>query len=459
MSHIRNRILKLNDKPVLEAKSCVIYVMSRDQRLADNYALQVAQEQAIRLEVPLAVAFCLYPAAGKRSREHYEFMLAGLQLVEAELAKKNIAFIMLLGDGERRLKGLLGYLKPQAVIFDFNPLRGPRRLHRQIADIANCSVAEVDTHNIVPVWTASDHQEIAARTLRPKLKRQLATYLETPASVRRHPHDWPGTVQTMVQLKDRIAKLTSSLRANGSDISRFKPGEKAAAKALKEFVGERLEGYAEQRNNPTVNGQSELNPYLHFGQLSSAQAVRAVLEAVGERPALQADADAFIEEITIRKELSDNFCWYNEQYDQLAAAPEWARRTLDKHANDEREFVYELSEFEAAQTHDEAWNAAQRQLVRTGKIHGYMRMYWAKKVLEWSSTPQRALETLLYLNDFYHIDGGDPNGYVGILWSIAGLHDRPWGERPVYGVVRSMVYSGLKRKFDVQAYIDMYPAA
>jgi deoxyribodipyrimidine photo-lyase len=158
----------------------------------------------------------------------------------------------------------------------------------------------------------------------------------------------------------------------------------------------------------------------------------------------------------VRKELADNYCYYNGKYDSLEGAPEWAQRTLAKHAADPREFIYTLEQFKNAETHDEAWNAAQLQLTRTGKIHGYMRMYWAKKVLEWSKTPDEALTTLLYLNDFYHLDGGDPNGYVGILWSVAGLHDRPWGERPVYGVIRSMVYGGLKRKFNIQAYIEKY---
>jgi deoxyribodipyrimidine photo-lyase len=308
----------------------------------------------------------------------------------------------------------------------------------------------------VPVWLASDHQEIAARTLRPKIKRLMAEYLDEAKPLQKHPYDWPGTVKAIDELKEHIDATLAGVPSNGSDISRFEPGEKAAQKAVKTFVSQRLEGYATQRNDPSDDGQSELNPYLHYGQLSSATVVRAVMEATGSQSKNQADADAFIEEITVRKELSDNFCFYSQDYDKLRGAPEWAQRTLDKHKDDAREFTYSRQQFEAAETHDEAWNAAQRQLVRTGKMHGYMRMYWAKKILEWSATPQGALQTLLYLNDFYHIDGGDPNGYVGILWSIAGLHDRPWQERPVYGTVRSMVYNGLKRKFDIQAYIDQY---
>lgn len=453
---IHQRIRKLNDKPVLQDKTCVLYVMSRDMRIRDNFALQVAQEEALRLKAPMAVVFVLYPHSGQRAREHYEFMLAGLREVELELAKKNIPFMMLFGKGDERHGGLLHHLKPQALIFDFSPLRGPQKLHYAIAQKADCAVFEVDTHNIVPVWTASDHQEIAARTLRPKLKRLLSDYLEEAKPLQKHPHGWPGTVKTMDELQNHIDATLEGVRPNGTDISRFKPGEKAGQKAMKDFVSERLQGYAERRNDPALEGQSELNPYLHYGQLSSAAAVRAVMEAAGSDSGLQADVDAFIEEITVRKELSDNFCFYNQDYDKLRAAPEWARNVLDKHKHDDREFVYTRQQFEAAETHDQAWNAAQRQLTKSGKMHGYMRMYWAKKILEWSNTPQAALETLLYLNDFYHIDGGDPNGYVGILWSIAGLHDRPWGERPVYGTVRCMVYNGLKRKFDVKAYERMW---
>ncbi len=454
---LNNRIRKLNDKPVLQAKSCVIYVMARDQRVRDNHALLVAQEQALRLEVPLVVVFCLLPRAGQRAREHYEFMLKGLQEVESDLAALNIPLMLVHGSPYERLQGVSHHLKPQAVVFDFSPLRGPLALHRKIAESAECTVVEVDTHNIVPVWFASDHQEIAARTLRPKLKRLIPDFIPVAKQIKHHPYGWPGTVKSLKDLQSDIDTIVAKVPANGTDISRFIPGETAAQALLDDFIQHRLSGYSERRNDPSKHGQSEINPYLHYGQLSSANVVRAILEAVGNDDSLAADADAFIEEITVRKELSDNFCFYNPQYDQLAGTPEWARRTLDKHKDDVRDPRYDRQQLEHAQTRDEAWNAAQRQLTRSGKIHGYMRMYWAKKVLEWSATPQEALEVLLYLNDFYHIDGGDPSGYVGILWSIAGVHDRPWGDRPVYGVVRSMVYNGLKRKFNIQDYIDAWP--
>jgi deoxyribodipyrimidine photo-lyase len=428
--------------------------MARDQRVHDNHALAAAQRQAIASGVPLAVVFCLLPQTGQRAQEHYRFMIEGLREVEAELEQYNIPFMMVIGDPLQRLGGVLHHLKPIAVYFDMSPLRGPRKLHQAIADAAECAIYEVDTHNVVPVWQASDHQEIGARTLRPKVNRLMPDYLDPAPELQKQVIEWPGTIKSLEWLNSRIDEVVEAIPANHTDISRIIPGEKAAQATLQDFVESRLEGYADNRNDPTVDGQSELSPYLHYGQLSAAMVVRAVLQAAGDNPSLQPDADRLIEELVVRKELSDNFCWYNGNYDSLKGVPEWAQRSLQKHVEDPRQFSYTLEEFKNAQTHDLAWNAAQLQLIKSGKIHGYMRMYWAKKVLEWSSTPEEALQTLLYLNDFYHLDGGDPNGYVGILWSIAGLHDRPWGERPVYGVVRSMVYTGLKRKFDIKKYED-----
>lgn len=442
----------LNDKPVLDDSSCVLYVMSRDQRVNDNHALALAQAQALELGVPMAVVFCLLPGSGQRAREHYQFMLDGLKEVEADLKTVHIPFMVLIGSAEERLKGVLHHLTPQAVYFDFSPLRGPRRLHQAIADAADCAVYEVDTHNIVPAWIVSDKQEYGARTLRPKLQRLLSDFVAAAPAVVEHPHRWPGTVQPMAALQDRIDKVLQSIPSNGSDTGIFQSGEAAARKALANFVRQRLPRYADKRNDPTADAQSDLSPYTHFGQLSAAAAVREALEAAGQDGELQTSVDAFVEEITIRKELSDNYCYYNADYDKLAGAPQWARQTLDKHAADDRSWLYDRQQLIQAQTHDQAWNAAQIQMMRTGKMHNYMRMYWAKKILEWSVSPHEAVENLRYLNDFYHLDGGDPGGYVGILWSVAGLHDRPWGERAVYGTVRSMVYNGLARKFDIKAY-------
>ena len=430
------------------AGKCVLYVMSRDQRVQDNHALLAAQKHALTRQLPLAVVFCLMPKSGYRARGHYQYMLDGLAEVEAALQQLSIPFMMLIGNPAERLEGMFHHVQPDAVYFDFNPLRGPLVLHRTLAEHAIFPVYEVDTHNIVPVWLASDKQEVGARTIRPKIHRLLATFLAEPEQPIPHPYPWSGPVLPLTHdaITERIDEVLAHLVSNKQELP-LKSGESAALRVLEDFINTRLKNYAEDRNDPSKGGLSGLSPYLHFGQLSSLRAALNVTKA-----ARGPGVEALIEEMVVRKELSDNYCFYNSRYDNLDGAPNWAAATLKKHSTDERPFLYSREEFEAALTHDTAWNAAQIELLRTGKMHGYMRMYWAKKVLEWSASPEDALNTLIYLNDFYSIDGGDPNGYVGILWSVAGLHDRPWGERPVYGTVRSMVYGGLKRKFDISAY-------
>jgi deoxyribodipyrimidine photo-lyase len=444
----------LNDiTPSADAGSCVVYVMARDQRLRDNHALAAAQRTALDLGLPMLVVFCLQPSTGYRAREQYDFMLAGLRKVETDLQAKRIGFSLLVGMPRDELPKAFAHVKPAAVYFDMNPLRGPRQLHQAIARRAGVAVYEVDTHNVVPVWEASHKQEFGARTLRRRIMSQLADRMQDEVTVRPHPHVYDGPAETFASMEKQVDRLLDELPRNGTDISRFNPGEAAARRAVKQFIAKRLQGYADGRNDIAIDGQSELNPYLHYGQLASLYVIRAVEEAAQQNPGLRVDADALIEEMVVRKELSDNFCFYNAKYDQLAGAPEWGRKALEAHRDDPRPRIYSQEQFERAETHDDAWNAAQRQLLRTGKMHGYMRMYWAKKVLEWSASPEEALQILLYLNDRYHIDGGDPNGYVGILWSIAGLHDRPWFERPVYGQVRYMNANGLKRKFDLERYL------
>ncbi len=433
----------------------MLYVMSRDQRVADNFALFEAQQTARHYKLPLAVVFCLMPRSGQRAREQYEWMLQGLKGVENTLNKLSIPFMMLLGSPQQTLSSMIHHTNPAAIYFDFNTLAGPTSLRQSIAQQAPCAVYEVDTHNIVPVWEASSKQEIGARSLRPKIHRLMADYLQTTAKINKHPHTWPGVVRSMTELQSRIDELLARIPSNGQQLQ-VASGEAAAHHALQDFIEDRLRGYAQSRNDPTQEGQSELSPYLHFGQLWAGRAVIASKQVASKNQQLTADHETFIEELVVRRELSDNFCMYNKKYQSLAGAPQWAQDSLARHAADHREFIYSRQQFEDAQTHDLAWNAAQQQLRQTGKIHGYMRMYWAKKVLEWSPSAREALDTLVYLNDFYSIDGGDPNGYVGILWSIAGLHDRPWFERPVFGVVRYMNYSGLKRKFKIDVYIDRW---
>jgi deoxyribodipyrimidine photo-lyase len=229
------------------------------------------------------------------------------------------------------------------------------------------------------------------------------------------------------------------------------PGEKAARKQLTQFVEKRLEGYDTLRNDPNENSQSDLSPYLHFGQVSAQRIALEVLKTPNTK-----DREAFLEELIVRRELADNFCLYNPNYDSAEGFPSWAKKTLDTHKDDKREYVYSLKQFEEAKTHDRLWNAAQNEMKKTGKMHGYMRMYWAKKILEWTKNPEQAMKIAIHLNDKYELDGRDSNGYAGIAWSIGGVHDRPWFNRPVYGAIRYMSAGGAKGKFNVEAYCNRW---
>lgn len=230
--------------------------------------------------------------------------------------------------------------------------------------------------------------------------------------------------------------------------------EQAAREHLEKFLSLNLKSYADARNDPNLEGQSNISPYLHYGQIS---AQRVVLEALKHRAKHSKSYDAFVEELVVRRELAENYCLYNAHYDSFEGFPDWAKASLTQHAKDKRDFLYTLDQFEKAKTHDKLWNAAQIEMVKNGKMHGFMRMYWAKKILEWSSSPQEAMKIAIHLNDKYEMDGRDPNGYVGCAWSIGGVHDQGWKERNVFGKVRFMNYDGCKRKFNVDAYIKKFP--
>lgn len=456
------------EKPKYESQS-VLYVMSRDVRISDNHALLAAQKHALARQLPLLVVFVLYDKpVPNRAREHIEFLIQGVREVGASLDTLGIAFTLQTGETTDVVTQLSRQYQADAIYMDFSPLRHARQQREQLADRAPCKVYEVDTHNVVPVWIVSDKQEIGARTIRTKIHKQLETYLHKVPDVETHPHLMKSPVSTSLGKIDEIIRLYPE---NHTNVERFVSGETGAQDALRQFMNKRFTRLGSDRSNPTIDAQTELSPYLHFGMISSLRVILEVMSVLADhnlrpsalmqhrmprpsddKPPLLLSADVLIEELIVRKELSDNYCLHNNDYDALVGAPEWAQRTLTKHASDPREFVYSYDQLESAETHDTAWNAAQRELTSTGKMHNYMRMYWAKKILEWTESPEQALEYALRLNDFYSLDGGDPNGYVGVLWSVAGLHDRPWGERPVYGVVRSMVYTGLKRKFDIQAY-------
>jgi deoxyribodipyrimidine photo-lyase len=457
-----SRLLSISEKP-FDGES-VAYVMHRDQRVQDNHALLTAQDTAIEHNVPLYVLFIMGHIE-TRSREHYQFMLNGLEEVSKNLKKKNIAFVLKNGPGVETITQFVNEVSAGAVYFDFSPLNELRDRIKAVAAAIEIPVSVIDTHNIVPVWALSDKQEFAAHTVRRKIHKNLDTYLVSPAKLKKHPIE-PSHVESL-SFSD-AHKIIQSYTPSGIKIS-YTPGESAAHAQLQTFFERDLKQYGYARNNISVDGQSGLSPYLHFGHISSLRIAIEISAYVNEPPLLLQSfklvqsgdtpsaidgMNVLLEEMIVRKELADNYCFYNKDYTSIKGAPAWAQKTLATHAHDPRDFEYSQDQWERCETHDEIWNAAQLELNKTGKMHGYLRMYWAKKLLEWSKSPEEAIAIGNYLNDKFSTDGGDPNGYVGILWSIAGLHDRPWFERPVYGVVRYMNAGGLRRKFDVDAYIQ-----
>jgi deoxyribodipyrimidine photo-lyase len=422
----------------------VVYWMQAAQRAEANHALEYAVRAANELRKPLAVLFVLtetYPEANER---HYAFMLEGLKETREALGRRGIPLVVRKGDpaAEAAAFGRAAAL----MVVDDGYVRVERSWRRAAAAALECPLIEVATNVIVPVGTASPKEEYAAATLRPKIYRSLDRFLaplrETPLRVEAVE---PGVESLDLGDPDAVlAGLAVDRSIGRSTLLRGGPSE--AARRLRTFITKKLAAYAEDRNDPSLDGASGLSPYLHFGQISPLAVALAVKKgpAYGQAP--------FLEELIVRRELSFNYVFYNRAYDRFEGLPAWSRTTLLEHARNPRSYVYARAELETAATHDPYWNAAQKEMVLTGRMHNYMRMYWGKKILEWSTSPRQAFRTALALNNAYALDGRDPNSFAGVAWTF-GKHDRPWGRRPVFGTVRYMNAAGLRRKFDIEAYV------
>jgi deoxyribodipyrimidine photo-lyase len=438
------RIKQLNKKGLKRGKY-VLYWMQAAQRAQYNHALEYAIEKANEKKKPLLVVFGLtsdYPEANLR---HYWFMLEGLKETQATLEKKGVKMVVVQ---KSPADAAIVFSKDaELVVVDAGQLRIQRQWRKEAAKKISCRLVEVETNLIVPVTEVCEKEEFAARTIRPRIHRRLDYY--------------------MVQMKHSKVKADSlGLRYSGLDINNinkaisklkidksvgrcdnFIGGTSQAKRLLRRFIRDKLKYYVELRNEPSLDYQSNMSPYLHFGQVSP---LYIALETSKSQSKAKKD---YMEELIIRRELSHNFVYYNKNYDKFDCLEPWAKRTLNFHRRDKREYVYSLKQLEQAKTHDEYWNAAQREMVLSGKMHGYMRMYWGKKILEWSRTPEEGFKTALYLNNKYELDGRDANAFAGVAWCF-GKHDQAWPERKVFGKVRYMNAAGLKRKFDMQAYID-----
>jgi len=426
---------------------CVVYWMQRAQRGVDNPALTAAVDAANCLGKPVVVYFQLIPHAHHANQRHYQFLVEGLGDIAADLQKRNVGLVVRRYP-DHGLLNLCAEVRPCLVISDENPLTEAERTKALIAQKIRQPFWTVDADVIVPSkLLAKEHY--AARTIRPKIHGLLPHYLrkvENPAA--KFPWRSPSR---LLSLTPALALLDHFPIDRGvAPSTYFRGGSGAARRVLETFLRRRLKGYATQRKKPDVDGTSQLSPYLHFGQIG----VHRVAMAVSNADAPAEDRRAFLEELIVRRELAVNFVRFNRNYENFDACEPWADVTHRKHARDPRQYLYSEKRLENAETHDPLWNAAQKQMMLTGWMHGYLRMYWAKKILEWTESPQVAYQIAVGLNDRYEVDGRDPNGYAGIAWAIVGKHDRAWGpERPVYGKIRYMSYASTSRKFDSKGYI------
>jgi len=428
--------------------NCVVYWMQRAQRGLDNPALDVAINAANELKKPLAVFFGLHPGYPHGNLRHYTFLVEGLAETKKRIEQRGAAFIF-RPYPNHDLIGFCDEVKAALVVGDENPMREPEGWRQSAAKKLSVPLWTVDADVIVPS-KFFEKEEYAARTIRPKIHKLLPGFFAPLENPKAKFHWKESDLPSSEPIDEERILDDLPLDHSIQPVKQFKGGTKAGMDLLKKFVSERLKNYDSDRNHPDLPGTSMLSAYLHFGQLGPL----TVALAVRESDAPKAAKEAYLEELIVRRELAINFIARNPKYDKLAGCHEWALKTLEEHRKDEREFTYTHKQFENAETHDDLWNAAQMEMVVTGRMHGYMRMYWAKKILEWSKSPEKAFEIAVDLNDRYELDGRDPNGYTGIAWSIGGKHDRPWGpERPIYGLVRYMSRSGCERKFDVKAYI------
>lgn len=434
----QERVRFLNSKDAVRGRY-VLYWMQQSQRSEYNHALEYAIDRSNERSVPVVVYFGLtdsYPEANER---HYAFMLEGLRELKATLADRGIQLVI------RHCSPPTG-VPPMAadaclVVADRGYLRHQVAWRDTVARKLNCSMVQVESDLIVPVEEASPKEEYTAGTFRPKIAKKLPRFLR-PLGERLPKKDSLSIPFESDDLSIDRLRIDRSV----PPMKWLKGGTSEAKGRLDAFIEQKLYYFEDFRNDPSKDFVSHMSPYLHFGQVS------ALYIALRIATCASSGKEAFLEELITRRELSMNFVHYNPRYDSSDSLPQWAKKTLLEHVKDRREYRYSIEELENAATHDEYWNAAQREMVMSGKMHGYMRMYWGKKILEWSSDPEDAYRAACILNNKYSLDGRDPASYTGVAWCF-GKHDRAWQERKIFGKIRYMNDRGLERKFDIAQYV------
>jgi deoxyribodipyrimidine photo-lyase len=424
--------------------------MQRAVRILDNPALDVAIEAGSLLRLPVVVCFQVIPNYPNANLRHYHFLQQGLRDVEKDAREREVGFVARRPPAT--LEGFLEEVEAALLVGDENPCREPERWRRVLAERLKIPFWTVDADVVAPSRVFGRSFALLHH-FRPRLKSELPKYLvETPKIAPSYPWRSGKTLESY-SLDQDITQGFTKLDRSVRPVDTFTGGTHAALKRLREFVDLELAGYEKNRNRPEVKGTSRLSPWLHFGNIGPLTIALAVNEAVAAGKAAASAGDKFLDELIGWRELSVLFVRHEPNYDNWECTAPWARKTLLEHAEDARAHRYSFEQLERGETADELWNAAQREMVETGWMHGYLRMYWAKRMLEWAPDPARAFEWAVTLNDRYELDGRDPNGYAGIAWAIVGRHDRPWFNRPVFGLVRPMTEASIRKKFDAERYI------
>lgn len=439
-----DRIKNLNRNEVQNGKY-VLYWMQASQRTEFNHALEYAIDQSNKYNQPIVTVFCLLDEYPSANISHYRFMLEGLQEVNESLKTRGIEFVVRQAIPTKTIPELSE--DASLVVVDTDYQRNQRKWRKLVSDSIDCPLVRVESNVVIPIETVSQKEEYSAGTIRPKIRRLIDTYL-VPVRKRRVRNTSHSTSFKSIDLSD-LNSILSGIKYKNQKAQniRFEGGTNSAKSLLKSFIHNDLAVFDTLRNNPAIDRLSNMSPFLHFGQISPLYIALEVLKS--HNPGLE----TYLEELIVRRELSMNFVYFNKNYDNIECLPNWAKETLDFHAIDPREYIYSLNELEQAKTHDTYWNAAQKEMTTFGKMHGYMRMYWGKKIIEWSDSPEEAYHTCIHLNDRYELDGRDPNGYTGVAWCF-GKHDRAWKEREIFGKVRYMNANGLRRKFDIEKYVQ-----
>lgn len=394
------RIYDVNKRSATDG--IILYLCEREIRGHDNFALQFALQKSKELALPLKI---IHPKVSCEYTTKQNFI--DKQVEQAQQIFKSLNFDFKIVDNSP--SEIIKKFSPALLIIDFNPI-----LKRNYLKDINCKIYEIDGHNIIPARFVSDKQEYSAATLRRKIYFNIISFL----------------TEFENQSKYKVE----------------------ADYVLEDFIKNKLPYYSDLKNDPSRNVVSSLSKYLNLGFISSQ---RVGIEVIKSNVS-NMNKEAFLEELIVRKELADNFCLHANNFTDFSSIPPWAKISLNVHKYDLRNYKYSLHEFEYAKTHDKLWNATQIHLIKEGEIHGYLRMYWAKKILEWTISPDEALKTALYLNDKYAYDAPSANGYAGILWAIGGLHDRAFKDCPITGKIRRMTYDSIKKKYNLSDYINKY---